>query len=287
MKHIKLKTINLKNHAQFNERWLQDIIADDPSILGIGDVILRDKERIHIGAGRLDLLLQDADGYGRYEVEIQLGKTDESHIIRTIEYWDIERKKYPQYEHTAVIVAEDVTSRFLNVIGLFNGFIPIIAIQVTAIETPEGIGLQFTKILDTVKLGYIEQDEEITELTDRNYWEKRGTKNTVGLVDKILEISKSFLPSVKLSYNKYYIGFWVNERACNFAIFRPQKNALRLEIRLPKTEETENIIINSELDFLDYDKRWGNYRLKLSEKDILEKYETLGILLKQAYELRK
>lgn len=223
MKHIKLKTINLKNHAQFNERWLQDIIADDPSILGIGDVILRDKERIHIGAGRLDLLLQDADGYGRYEVEIQLGKTDESHIIRTIEYWDIERKKYPQYEHTAVIVAEDVTSRFLNVIGLFNGFIPIIAIQVTAIETPEGIGLQFTKILDTVKLGYIEQDEEITELTDRNYWEKRGTKNTVGLVDKILEISKSFLPSVKLSYNKHYIGFWVNERACNFAIFRLQK----------------------------------------------------------------
>ncbi|GDX85013.1 hypothetical protein LBMAG43_10550 [Methylococcaceae bacterium] len=278
MKHIKLKTINLKNHAQFNERWLQDIIADDPSILGIGDVILRDKERIHIGAGRLDLLLQDADGYGRYEVEIQLGKTDESHIIRTIEYWDIERKKYPQYEHTAVIVAEDVTSRFLNVIGLFNGFIPIIAIQVTAIETPEGIGLQFTKILDTVKLGYIEQDEEITELTDRNYWEKRGTKNTVGLVDKILEISKSFLPSVKLSYNKHYIGFWVNERACNFAIFRLQKNALRLEIRLPKTEETENIIINSELDFLDYDKRWGNYRLKLSEKDILEKYETLGVL---------
>jgi hypothetical protein len=28
------------------------------------------------------------------------------------------------YEHTAVIVAEDVTSRFLNVISLFNGFIP-------------------------------------------------------------------------------------------------------------------------------------------------------------------
>jgi hypothetical protein len=44
----------------------------------------------------LDLLLQDADGNRRYEVEVQLGKTDESHIIRTIEYWDIERKRYPQ-----------------------------------------------------------------------------------------------------------------------------------------------------------------------------------------------
>lgn len=287
MQHIKLKTVNLKNHPTLNERWLQDIIANEPSIIGVGDVILKDKERIHIGAGRLDLLLQDADGHGRYEVEIQLGATDESHIIRTIEYWDIERKKYPQYDHTAVIIAEDITSRFLNVVGLFNGFIPIVAIQVTAIETSEGIGLQFTKILDTIKLGYIEEDEETSEPTDRNYWEKRGTKNTVILADKILEISTSFLPTVKFSYNKYYIGFWVEGRACNFAVCRPQKNALRLEIRLPQTEETEAIISDTELDMLDYDKRWGSYRLKLIEKDILEKKDTLSLLLKQAYDLRK
>ena len=70
-----------------------------------------------------DLLLQDADSNRRYEVEVQLGATDESHIIRTIEYWDIERRRYPQYEHTAVIVAEDITSRFLNIISLFNGMI--------------------------------------------------------------------------------------------------------------------------------------------------------------------
>jgi len=87
---------------------------------------LRDKERIQSSAGRLDLLLQDPDTLKRYEVEIQLGATDESHIIRTIEYWDIERKRYPQYEHAAVIVAEEITSRFLNVIQLFNGAIPLI-----------------------------------------------------------------------------------------------------------------------------------------------------------------
>ena len=39
------------------------------------------------------------------------------------------RKKYPQYEHIAVIIAEDITSRFLNVISLLNGNIPLIAIQ--------------------------------------------------------------------------------------------------------------------------------------------------------------
>ena len=124
MQHVKLRQIQLKNHPSLNERWVQDVIAEDPSILGIGDVVLKDKERVHRNAGRLDLLLQEADGHGRYEVEIQLGASDESHIIRTIEYWDIERKRYPQYDHTAVIVAEDITSRFLNVISHFQWSYP-------------------------------------------------------------------------------------------------------------------------------------------------------------------
>lgn len=287
MKHVKLKTINLKNHAQLNEKWLQDVIADDPSVLGIGDVVLKDKERIHAGAGRLDLLLQDSEGHGRYEVEIQLGATDESHIIRTIEYWDIEKRKYPQYDHTAVIIAEDITSRFLNVVSLFNGFIPIMAIQVTAIETSDGIGLQFTKVLDTVRLGYLEEDEETAEPTDRSYWEtKRGTKKTVALSDKVLEMSRSFSPTTELNYNKHYIGFTVEGRTLNFAVCRPQKNGMRLEIKLPQTDETDQKISDSDIEILDYDKRWGSYRLKLTDKDVENKSEVLTSLLKQAYLLR-
>ncbi len=288
MKHIKLKKIGLKNHPQFNERWLHDVIGEDPSILGIGDVVIKDKERVHAGAGRLDLLFQDADGYGRYEVEIQLGATNESHIIRTIEYWDIERRRYPQYDHTAVIVAENITSRFLNVIGLFNGFIPIMALQVSAIETPEGVGLHFTKVLDTIRLGFLDEDEETAELTDRNYWESiRGTAKTVKLADRILDLAREFAPSSKQSYNKYYIGFWVEGKACNFAICRPQKNALRLEIRLPQEEEYDGIISESGLEVLDYDKRWGNYRFRLSEEDIEKHRDTIKDLMLKAYNLRK
>ncbi len=288
MKHIKLKKIGLKNHPQFNERWLHDVIGEDPSILGIGDVVIKDKERVHAGAGRLDLLFQDADGYGRYEVEIQLGATNESHIVRTIEYWDIERRRYPQYDHTAVIVAEDITSRFLNVIGLFNGFIPIMALQVSAIETPEGVGLHFTKVLDTIRLGFLDEDEETAELTDRNYWESiRGTAKTVKLADRILDLAREFAPSAEQSYNKYYIGFWVEGKACNFAICRPQKNALRLEIRLPQEEEYDGIISESGLEVLDYDKRWGNYRFRLSEEDIEKHSDTIKDLMLKAYNLRK
>ena len=82
--------------------------ADDPSILGIGELILKDKERNQPGAGGLDLLFQDLDSNLRYEVEIQLGETDEGHIFRTIEYWDLERKRNPQYDHVAVLIAEAI-----------------------------------------------------------------------------------------------------------------------------------------------------------------------------------
>ena len=41
------------------------------------------------------------------EVEVQLAPTDESHIVRTIEYSDIERERYPQYEYYAALVAEE------------------------------------------------------------------------------------------------------------------------------------------------------------------------------------
>lgn len=98
-KYQKPERIWLKHHPEYTEKWVQDLIADDPSILGLGDLVLRDKERTQPRAGRLDLLLQVPDTQRRYEVELQLGATDETHIIRTIEYWDIERKRYPQYEH--------------------------------------------------------------------------------------------------------------------------------------------------------------------------------------------
>ena len=284
MKHVPLKTIKLKNHQILNERWLQDIIAEDPSIIGIGDVILKDKERIHHGAGRLDLLLQDADGNDRYEVEIQLGATDESHIIRTIEYWDIERKRYPQYNHTAIIIAEDITSRFLNVISLFNGSIPLMAIQVSAIETGEGVGLHFTKVLDVQPLGLVDEDEEVAEITDRDYWLKRGSPKTVSMADKILSFVIEFDPTAELNYNKFYVGLKIDGRAKNYVIIRPKKDFLGLSIKIPETEENDSLINSAELITYEYDRKWGAYRLKIKEKDLKEKAETIKKLLLDAKE---
>lgn len=285
IKYVKPIKINLKNNPEINERWVQDIIAQDPSVMGLGNLILKDKERIQPYAGRLDLLFQDEDAIKRYEVEIQLGKTDESHIIRTIEYWDIERKRYPQYEHCAVIIAEDITSRFLNVISLFNGAIPLVAIQMNAIKVGDNTSLIFTTVLDQLKLGFVDEDEEVSEVTDRNYWEQiRGNKKTVAMVDEMLEIVKTISPDSQLKYNKFYIGLEKDGRPNNFVTFNPQKNMLRVAIRLPKSEEIENKIETSGLDMLDYDTRSGKYRIKLNKDDIKNNTEFLTELLKSAYE---
>jgi hypothetical protein len=284
MKLVRPEKLNLLTHKVLNENWVQQVIAEDPSILGLGDLILKDKERIHPKAGRLDLLLQDVESKRRYEVEIQLGKVDESHIIRTIEYWDIERKRYPQYDHCAVIIAEDITSRFLNVIGLFNGFIPLIAIQMSAYQISENeVSLMFTTVLDEMNLGMVEEDEETKEITDRNYWENRGTKQTVALADSLLDVVKEFSPDLELKYNKYYIGLAKNGQPNNFAIFRAKKSSLLLEIRLKQSPEIQEKLDNAKLDTLDYESKWGRYRVRLDKGDIVKHRELLKELMMQSY----
>jgi len=137
-----------------------------------------------------NLLLQDVEAKRRYEVEIQLGPTDEAHIIRTIEYWDIERKRYPQYEHCAVLVAEDITSRFLNVVALFNGSVPLIALQMQALKVGEHTTLIFTKVMDELTRGLVDEDEDAEAApTDRAYWERKYTKATVQLADDEIDPS--------------------------------------------------------------------------------------------------
>jgi hypothetical protein len=79
----KSKLVSLKAHYEYNEKWLQALLVDDPSLLGLGDLVVKDVERRQPHAGRLDLLLSDPETDPRYEVEIQLGATDERHIIRT------------------------------------------------------------------------------------------------------------------------------------------------------------------------------------------------------------
>jgi hypothetical protein len=287
MNFTKAERISLKRHPDLNENWVQTLIAADPTILGLGELVLRDRERIHPKAGRLDLLLQNPETKRRYEVEIQLGATDETHIIRTIEYWDIERKLYPQYDHCAVLVAEDITSRFLNVVGLFNGTIPLIALQMQALKVGDHTTLVFTKVMDELSRGLVDEDEDAESApTDRAYWEKRGSKATLQLADELLAIAREIDPSLELKYNKFYVGLSKGGQPFNFVLFRPRKSTINIEVKLDETEEIDTKIEQAGLEALDYDARWRRYRLSLHKDDISKRRELLKELLQAAYESR-
>lgn len=281
---VKPARIELRGDPVLSEKWVQQVIADDPAILGLGDLVLKDKERTQPRAGRLDLLLQDAESSRRYEVEIQLGKTDESHIIRTIEYWDIERKRYPQYDHCAVIVAEEITARFLNVISLFNGTIPLIAIQMNAYRIGDQVALVFTTVMDEMQRGLVDEDEEVAEVTDRAYWESRGSKATVALADRLLEIIHGFAPALELKYNKFYIGLAENGQPNNFVVLRAKKSFLKVEPRLDQSDEVRQELEDAGLDLMEYDKRWRRYRIRLTPDEMKGHEELLKKVLKMAYD---
>jgi hypothetical protein len=281
----KSKVVSLKSHPSLTEKWLQDEIIKDPTILGLGDVIVRSQERTQPKGGRLDLLLEDPESGVRYEVELQLGVVDESHIIRTIEYWDLERKRYPQYDHVAVIVAEEITSRFFNVIGLFNGFIPLIAIQLNALEVNGYLTLNSTRVLDVQTLG-TEEDDSPALATDRPYWDAKSSKQMLSLVDNLIEQARVIDPRLTPRYNKFYVGLGADGMANNFIIFKPRKKNVCLHIHLPKSKEIDELLEGTDMQLLDYEKRWGNYRVQLTQPDLDKNREVLMDLMRQAYKLR-
>ena len=61
--------------------------------------------------------------------------------------------------------------------------------------------------MDELSRGLVDKDEDAEAApTDRAYWEKKGTKATVQLVDDLLGIAREINPSLDLKYNKFYIG---------------------------------------------------------------------------------
>jgi hypothetical protein len=150
-----------------DEYWLRDKIYDDPSILGLGDLQAVMKEKTQSQGGRLDLLLKDDDDL-MYEVELQLGETDPSHIIRTIEYWDNEKRRWPSRSHKAVLVAERITSRFYNVIQLLSKAVPIVGVQANIVQVGEVRALHFTTIIDSYEEP--EEEEELQQPSDEKDW---------------------------------------------------------------------------------------------------------------------
>jgi hypothetical protein len=278
------KLISLKDRSDLSERWVEDQLVENPALLRLGEVEVKGRQRNQPKAGRLDLLLEETETKKRYEVELQLGKSDESHIIRAVEYWDFERKRYPQYDHCAVLVAEDITSRFLNVINLFNGIIPIVAIQMQAYEINDGVALTFTKVIDELELGVDDSATIVKGTTTRKDYDENVPKQIMDLVDGLYNLLLVHDKEYELKYNKYYIGLARGGVVNNFIQFRPKQNFLKLTFECSQSADLDKEMENAGLDVMGYDAKWREYTVRITPKDFHTHQQLLAAIVKRAYD---
>ena len=275
------RPVSLKNHPTINERWLQEKIIENPSLLGLGDLMVHRVERQQPTGGRVDLILQDEDT--RYEVELQLGPLDESHIIRTIEYWDMERRLYPRLNHIAVIVAEDVTSRFLNVITLLAGSIPLIAIQIHGLQVGEAFTLVATRVVD-MTAGQPNEDDDGGDPVDRTSWERRSSRESLETMDRIMDLVNEVQPGTAATYKKHYIGLATNGMARNFMQFWPRKTTVVAGFRMDESEDMSHWIDEIGLTYITYRRYKGQHQFHIQKADVEERREALLQLIRKANE---
>ena len=186
------ETVTLRS-VGLDEAWLQTQIWENPSCLGLGELEGVTRERAVSSGGRLDVLLKNPSDDSMYEVETMLGETDPDHIVRTIEYWDLVKRKWPQRQHYAVLIAERITKRFFNVIQILSDAVPLIAIQVNIVKSPHGQSLHFTKILDV----YEEPDDDTSVDSgtyEEAYWQTRS-KETLATAKILLDLTRDVYAS--------------------------------------------------------------------------------------------
>lgn len=199
------KKIFIRNAGK-DEYWLQDLIYENPSILGLGDLIPVSKEKKQSTGGKLDILLKSPEDNSMYEIEVMLGETDPSHIIRTIEYWDLEKRRYPQRQHFPVLIAESFNKRYFNVIQILSLNVPMVAIQADLLEVGDQKILNFIKILDI----YEEQAEEgEANIVNETTWSSSANW-TLQTAKELLSILEGSGPTLKLNFTQSYVALITN-----------------------------------------------------------------------------
>ena len=271
------ETVWLKSLG-LDETWLQDQIWENPSCLGLGELEAVTKERIVSSGGRLDILFKDPNDDSMYEIETMLGDTDPSHIIRTIEYWDLIKRKWPQRQHYAVLVAERITKRFFNVIQILSGAVPLIAIQVNIVQSPHGRSLHFTKVLDV----YEEPDDDTTTDVgsfDEAYWASRS-KQTLDAAKYLLNLTSDIYSGTELRYNRYSISISANGYNQLFLKKRAGKNVF---IQLRYGSEKDAIQALLESNDISFNDRYRQFKFQIPA-DSCEKHADMFL---QIAELNK
>ncbi len=216
----------LKSHPHFRESWLRDRIADDPGLLGLGPLRLVDVERRQPRAGRLDLLLQQASR--RYVVELMLGRLDESHLVRSIEYWDAAQRASPGFEHVAVLAAEELPPRLLRVLELLRATLPLVVLQMCAMRWESKFVLHFIRLLEGPGRSPAPPEPEPP---GPGAWEDKKSAPARAALEECLGVLREVLPRLHLEYRRHSLAVRSQPQAPPLLVLYPKRHFLRVEVQ--------------------------------------------------------
>lgn len=220
-------------------------------------MIAVNKEKKQSSGGRLDILLKEPTENIMYEVEVMLGETDPSHIIRSIEYWDNEKRKYPQRQHFCVLIAESFDRRYFNIIHLMSLNIPMIAIQADLLEVNGEQILNFSKIID-IYVEPEENEEDLKQVNESNW--NNDSPWTNDNAKELFNILKEKHDRINIRYTQSYISINIDSKKSYWFYKRSKPNsALLFSVRddekaeaIKKELEVKEVeyIYNNQKDFM-------------------------------------
>lgn len=261
------ETVSLRS-VGLDEAWLQARVWENPACLGLGELEGVTRERVVSSGGRLDILLKNPIDDSMYEVETMLGDTDPDHIVRTIEYWDLIKRKWPQRQHYAVLIAERITRRFFNVVQILSNAVPLIAIQVSVVSSPHGQSLHFTKVLDV----YEEPDDDTSVdpgSYDERYWLERS-EGALSAARQLFELTQSVYTNPEMRFNKYSIV--IASGGYNQLSVR-KRSGNNVMVSFSYGSQREALLELLETCGLPYSEQSRRYRLQLAPGTLAERSE--------------
>jgi hypothetical protein len=192
----------------YDEIWLQNWLADDPTRLGLGEVTIRGQELTSPRGGTLDILAASADGDTYYSIEVQLGEVDASHGFRVFEYWAANRVRFPGKTHVAVLMAESAAGRFRPALEALAEYLPLLVIEVRvwrgageAIVVPEAVIVNET--VDVAGPAGRVPGQERT----REDWVQAASEEALSFVEDFVSWAQEHLGEVRVDYSpQSYIG---------------------------------------------------------------------------------
>ncbi|MBT3877975.1 MAG: hypothetical protein HON76_12645 [Candidatus Scalindua sp.] len=274
------KKVFIRNTGK-DEYWLQNIIYDNPSRLGLGNLIPVNKEKQQSNGGRLDILLKDPDdNNSMYEVEVMLGETDPSHIIRSIEYWDNEKRRYPQRQHFCVLIAESFDRRYFNVIQILSLNVPMIAIQADLLEVNGEYILNFSKILDV----YVEpEDEEEISVVTESTWDDRANW-TLGTAKELLNMISEKTKNISLKLTQSYINIMIDGKNSYYFDKRTKPNSiLWFNVKDEEKEDAIKALFDKNNIVFNFHNKYKDFSLTIDKKFICDNKNIILELHKLRY----